>query len=62
MVWLFWGLRKPIASVPARPARGSGWALFGFGLFVYFVGQVFQISILEFGSQPLRRRRRSCCC
>jgi hypothetical protein len=24
--------------------------VFGFGLFVYFVGQVFQISILEFGS------------
>jgi exosortase B len=52
MLWLFWGLRRPIAGVAPRPARGAGWALFGFGLFVYFVGQVFQISILEFGSQP----------
>jgi len=52
MVWLFWGLRKPIDSVVPRPAPRAGWALFGFGLFVYFVGQVFQISILLFGSQP----------
>jgi exosortase B len=52
MLWLFWGLRKAIDSVVARPARGVGWTVFGFGLFVYFVGQVFQISILEFGSQP----------
>jgi len=52
MLWLFWGLRKAIDSLVARPAPGAGWALFGFGLFVYFVGQVFQISILLFGSQP----------
>ncbi len=53
MVWLFWGLRKPIAGVVARPARGRrAGRVFGLGLFVYFVGQVFQISILEFGSQP----------
>ena len=52
MLWLFWGLRKPIDSVIPRPAPVAGWVIFGFGLFVYFVGQVFQISILEFGSQP----------
>jgi exosortase B len=52
MVWLFWGLRHEIAAVPAAPSPGWGWPLFGFGLFVYFVGRVFEISILEFGSQP----------
>jgi exosortase B len=53
MVWLFWGLRHSIAAVPARPARGLGWALFGFGLLVYVVGEVLGISILQFGSQPI---------
>jgi exosortase B len=52
MLWLFWGLRQPIAAAEARPARGWGWAIFALGLLVYLVGQVFQISILEFGSQP----------
>ena len=53
MVWLFWGLRDAISAVPARPAPVLGWSLFGFGLFAYFVGEVFGISILEFGSQPI---------
>jgi len=53
MAWLFWGLRKQIDGVVSRPAVAVGWVVFGVGLFVYFVGQVFQISILEFGSQPL---------
>jgi exosortase B len=52
MVWLFWGLRAPIAAVPAEPRPVAGWLVFAVGLFVYLVGQVFQISILEFGSQP----------
>jgi hypothetical protein len=45
---------------PARADRGSagaaaavgGWLVFALGLFIYVVGEVFQISILEFGSQP----------
>lgn len=53
MVWLFWGLREPIAALPAKPAPLAGWLVFALGLFVYVVGEVFQISILEFGSQPL---------
>ena len=53
MAWLFWGLRAPIAAVVARPAPVWGWSLFAVGLFVYFVGQVFRISIFEFGSQPI---------
>jgi exosortase B len=52
MVWLFWGLRAPIAAAPAEPRPVAGWLVFAVGLFVYLVGQVFQISILEFGSQP----------
>ena len=52
MLWLFWGLRKPIAELPSRPAPVLGWTLFAIGLFVYFVGRTFSISVLEFGSQP----------
>jgi exosortase B len=51
IVWLFWTLRREIDNVPAEPAPALGWSLFGFGLFVYVVGRVFNISILEFGSQ-----------
>jgi len=52
MAWLFWGLRGPIATVPARPRPLAGWLVFALGLAIYVVGEVFQISILEFGSQP----------
>ncbi len=52
MLWLFWGLRHQIAALPAQPAPAWGWPLFAVGLLVYFVGRVFSISILEFGSQP----------
>ena len=53
MVWLFWTLRKEIDAAPVQPAPKLGWPLFAIGLFFYFVGRVFDISILEFGSQPL---------
>ena len=53
MLWLFWGLREPIAAVKAEPQPVWGWALFALGAFVYFVGRVINISILEFASQPL---------
>lgn len=51
MVWLFWGLRHPIANLAPEPSMAWGLPVFVFGLFVYFVGRVFEISILEFGSQ-----------
>jgi exosortase B len=51
LVWLFWNLRHEIDSAVARPLPMVGWPLFAFGLFTYFVGRVFEISILEFGSQ-----------
>ena len=53
LVWLFWRLRRDIADAPGtRPSFLLGVPVFAFGLFVYFVGRVFEISILEFGSQP----------
>ena len=52
LVWLFWTLRQQIDDAPTVPMPGLGWPVFLFGLFVYFVGRVFDISILEFGSQP----------
>lgn len=53
MAWLVWSLRHDIDQAPAHPLPALGWPVFGFGLLVYFVGRVFDISILEFGSQPL---------
>ncbi|MES2992949.1 MAG: exosortase B [Pseudomonadota bacterium] len=51
--WLFWTLRHEIDNAPTRPVPWLGWPVFGFGLLVCFAGRVFDISILEFGSQPL---------
>jgi exosortase B len=53
MVWLFWMLRKEIDGTAIRPAPKLGWCLLVVGLLTYFVGRVFDISILEFGSQPV---------
>lgn len=53
VAWLFWTLRRQIDQAPAEPKALLGWALFLVGIFVYFVGRVFDISILGFSSQPL---------
>ena len=53
LAWLFWGLRHDIVNAPTKPSTGLGWSVFGLGVFVYFVGRVFGISVLEFASQPL---------
>ena len=53
MLWLFWSLRKEIDAAPVNPTPVPGWPLFLLGLFAYFVGRVFDISILQFGSQSL---------
>ena len=53
MLWLFWSLRHEIDRAPVKPVPALGWPIFIVGLFVYFVGRVFDISILEFASQPL---------
>lgn len=53
MLWLFWTLRADIAACPTQPSPSLGWPVFLLGLFVYLVGRIFEISILQFGSQPL---------
>jgi exosortase B len=53
MLWLFWGLRQPIADLPWQPAPAWGWPLFVLGLLVYVVGEAVGISIFQFGSQLL---------
>ena len=53
LLWLFWGLRHRIDELPDACSPRVGWSLFAVGVLVYFVGRVFDISILEFGSQPL---------
>ena len=53
IVWLFWRIHRELIDLPARPARLPGALLFAFGLFVYVIGRVVGISILEMGSQPL---------
>jgi exosortase B len=53
MLWLFWGLRQPIADVPSQPAPAWGWPLFVLGLLVYVIGEAVGISIFKFGSQLL---------
>jgi len=53
MLWLFWTSRHEIDQVPVKPVPALGWPIFSVGLLVYFVGRVFDISILGFASQPL---------
>lgn len=52
LLWLFWGLRAPIAAAPTRPSPALGWPLFALGVLLYVVGQIVGISIFVFGSQP----------
>ena len=51
VVWLFWTLRHRLAAAERRPAPVLGGLLFGFGLLVYIVGRMFDISILEMAAQ-----------
>ena len=49
--WLFWELRQPILLAPKATAPRPGWICLAFGLMVYVVGRLFNISILELASQ-----------
>lgn len=51
LVWLFWTIRHEIDAAPSKPAPFLGWPLFLLGLFVYFVGRIAGVPVLEFGSQ-----------
>jgi exosortase B len=52
LIWLFWGLRNEIDKSPTLPNLGAGVLTFALGLLTYAVGRIFNISILEFASQP----------
>lgn len=52
LIWLFWGLRDKIGSAPNQPSAAYGVPLFVVGLLTYAVGRIFNISVLEFASQP----------
>ncbi len=52
LLWLFWGVRHEVASVPAVAAPLWGWPCFLLGLLIYFVGRVSNLPLLEFASQP----------
>jgi exosortase B len=52
MIWLFWTLHQKIDGSVYKPNAKLGWPIFIFGLLIYLVGRVFNISIFEFGSQP----------
>jgi exosortase len=51
VVWLFWTLRHRLAAIERRPAPIAGGLLFGFGLLLYVVGRMFDISIFEMACQ-----------
>ena len=53
VAWLFWRQRAAIVAAAVAPRPVAATALFAFGLAVYFVGRVFDISVLEFAAQPL---------
>jgi len=53
LLWLFWDKRHAIAAAPSETPGILGWIVFAAGVLMYLVGRVFEISILEFGSQPL---------
>lgn len=53
VLWLFWTLKKDIIISEFEAWPIVGWMLFILGLCAYLLGRVVNITILEFGSQPL---------
>jgi exosortase B len=49
--WLFWQQRRAIMDAPVRPAPLAGWTSFFFGLLVFSIGRMLDVSILTLGSQ-----------
>ena len=52
MLWLFWSMRGELDALPDRPAPALGWPVFLFGLLMFVVGRMVDISILYFAAQP----------
>ena len=53
LIWLFWGLRNEIDKAQGRSSPTLGVPFFAVGLLTYAFGRIFNVSILEFASQPL---------
>jgi exosortase B len=51
VAWLFWECKDAILGVRPAPAPVAGWLCFAFGLAMFFMGRLLNISILELGSQ-----------
>lgn len=52
VLWLFWTIKGDIHQADVNPAPALGWLVFLLGIFIYVMGRIVGISILEFGSQP----------
>jgi exosortase B len=52
LIWLFGGLRNEIPKAQGRSSITLGVPLFAVGLLTYAFGRIFNVSILEFASQP----------
>jgi exosortase B len=52
IVWLFWRIREPLLASTAGGGTKWGIPVFALGLLLYTAGRAFQVSILEFISQP----------
>ena len=52
-MWLFWQVREKITAAPDRPLHALGWLSLTVGILLYGLGRVFNISSVEFISQPL---------
>ena len=52
-MWLFWQVREKIKAAPDRPLHSLGWLSLTVGILLYGLGRVFNISSVEFISQPL---------
>ena len=53
LAWLFWSLRQPLVDAASHPMPVLGSMVFVIGLGVYAMGRVFEVPLVEFGSQPI---------
>lgn len=53
VLWLFWTLKKDILISEIETWPIVGWTLFVLGLCTYVLGRIVNITIFEFGSQPM---------
>ena len=49
--WLAWRRRQAFAALPAVPAPGLAWPLFGLALLLYVIGRSQAVLLLEVGSK-----------